>query len=59
MSESITVTNNQTGETREIPIVNGGVAASEFAKVLPGVWFYDPGFMSTAAARVGDHLPRR
>ena len=50
MSESITVTNNLTGETREIPIVNGGVAASEFSKVVPGVWFYDPGFMSTAAA---------
>jgi citrate synthase len=44
------VTNNQTGETREIPIVNGGVAATEFSKVVPGVWFYDPGFMSTAAA---------
>ena len=50
VSESITVTNNQTGETREIPIVNGGVAAAEFSKVAPGVWFYDPGFMSTAAA---------
>ncbi len=50
VSESITVTNNQTGETREIPIVNGGVAATEFSKVVPGVWFYDPGFMSTAAA---------
>lgn len=50
MSESITVTNNLTGETREIPIVNGGVAASEFSKILPGVWFFDPGFMSTAAA---------
>ena len=50
MSESITVTNNQTGETCEIPIVNGGVAASEFSKVVPGVWFYDPGFMATAAA---------
>jgi citrate synthase len=50
VSESITVTNNRTGETREIPIVNGGVAASEFSKVVPGVWFYDPGFMATAAA---------
>ena len=50
MSESITVTNNQTGETREIPILNGGVAAAEFSKVVPGVWFYDPGFMATASA---------
>jgi citrate synthase len=53
VSESITVTNNQTGETREIPIVNGGVAAAEFSKVVPGVWFYDPGFMATAAAESG------
>ena len=35
MAESITVTDNRTGETREIPIEHGGVAASEFAKVVP------------------------
>jgi len=29
--------------------MNGGVSASEWSKLLPGVWFYDPGFMSTAA----------
>ena len=28
---------------------NGGVSAEEWAKLLPGVWFFDPGFMSTAA----------
>jgi citrate synthase len=50
VTESITVTDNRTGETREIPIRNGGVAASEWAKLLPGVWFYDPGFMTTAMA---------
>ena len=49
MPESITITDNRTGATREIPIVNGGVAASDFSKLLPGVWFYDPAFMSTAA----------
>ncbi|MGP8058752.1 MAG: citrate synthase [Acidimicrobiales bacterium] len=49
MPESITITDNRTGETLEIPIVNGGVAASEWSKLLPGVWFYDPAFMSTAA----------
>ena len=49
MSESITITDNRTGESREIPIVNGGVAALEFSKLLPGVWLYDPAFMSTAA----------
>ena len=49
MPETITITDNRTGESREIPIVNGGVPASEFSKLLPGVWFYDPAFMSTAA----------
>ncbi|MGB8180540.1 MAG: citrate synthase [Acidimicrobiales bacterium] len=48
MTQSITVTDNRTGESREIPITDGGVAASEWSKLLPGIWFYDPGFMSTA-----------
>lgn len=50
MKQSITVTDNRSGETLEIPIQNGGVAAHEFSKVVPGVWFYDPGFMATAMA---------
>ena len=32
----------------EIPITDGGVSADEFRKLLPGVWFYDPAFMTTA-----------
>ena len=50
MTQSITVTDNRSGESREIPIVDGGVAASEWSKLLPGIWFYDPGFMTTAMA---------
>jgi citrate synthase len=50
VTQSITVTDNRSGESREIPIVDGGVAASEWSKVLPGIWFYDPGFMTTAMA---------
>jgi citrate synthase len=50
VKQSITVTDNRTGETQEIPIENGGVAAHEFSKAIPGVWFYDPGFMATAMA---------
>ncbi len=49
MAESITITDNRTGESIEILIVNGGVSATEWSKALPGIWFYDPGFMSTAA----------
>ncbi len=50
MAESITITDNRTGESIEIPIVDGGVRADEWAKLLPGIWFYDPAFMTTAAA---------
>ena len=51
MAESITITDNRSGETIEIPIVDGGVAAAEWSKLLPGIWFYDPGFTTTAAAQ--------
>ena len=50
MKQSITVTDNRSGQTLEIPIENGGVAAHDFSKAVPGVWFYDPGFMATAMA---------
>jgi citrate synthase len=48
--QTITVTDNRTGESYELPIENGGIAAKDFAKAAPGVWFYDPAFMQTAAA---------
>jgi len=48
--QTITVTDNRTGESYELPIENGGIAAKDFAKAVPGVWFYDPAFMQTAAA---------
>ncbi len=49
MPETITITDNRTGDSIEIPILNGGVSAAEWSKLLPGIWFYDPGFMATAA----------
>ncbi|HEV3282028.1 MAG TPA: citrate synthase [Acidimicrobiales bacterium] len=49
MAESITITDNRTGESLEIPIENGGVSSAQWSKLLPGIWFYDPGFVSTAA----------
>jgi citrate synthase len=48
VAESITITDNRTGESLEIPIENGGVSSAQWSKVLPGIWFYDPGFVSTA-----------
>jgi citrate synthase len=49
VAESITITDNRTGQSLEIPLENGGVSATDFSKLLPGVWFYDPGFTATAA----------
>jgi len=49
--ESITITDNRTGESVEVPIVDGGVDAGEWRKLLPNVWFFDEAFMTTAATR--------
>jgi citrate synthase len=48
--DSITVTDNRTGESVEIPIVDGGISADAWRKLLPGIWFSDPSFMTTALA---------
>ena len=50
MTDSITITDNRTGESLEIPIQNGGVDAAEWRKVLPGIWFHDPGLATTSGA---------
>ncbi len=49
MPESVTITDNRTGESVEVPITNGGVDASAWSKLLPNVWFLDPAFSTTAA----------
>jgi citrate synthase len=49
VADSITVTDNRTGSSVEIPILDGGVSSDEWRKLLPGVWFSDPAFMSTAS----------
>ena len=43
MPESVTITDNRNGQSVEIPIENGGVSAAAWTKLLPGIWFYDPG----------------
>ena len=50
MADSITLTDNRTGESVEIPISNGGVDATAWSKFLPGIWFHDPSFGATSAA---------
>ena len=49
VSESVTITDNRTGESIEIPITDGGVDAADWRKLLPGIWFSDPGLATTAA----------
>lgn len=49
MADTVTITNNQTGESVEVPIEDGGIDAQAWRKVLPGTWFYDNAFMTTAA----------
>ncbi len=48
--DTVTITDNRTGESVEVPIVDGGVDASEWKKLMPGTWFLDPGFSVTASA---------
>ena len=49
MADSISITDNRTGEAVEIPIKDGGVDAAAWRKHLPGIWFHDPGFATTSA----------
>ena len=49
MPDSVTITDNRTGESVEIPIVDGGVDAKTWSKLMPGTWFLDPGFTATAS----------
>jgi citrate synthase len=48
LAESVTIIDNRSGQSVEIPILDGGVSANDFAKLLPGIWFYDPAFGATA-----------
>ena len=48
MAESITITDNRTGNSVEIPISDGAVDSTEWRKLLPGVWFHDPALLTTS-----------
>jgi citrate synthase len=49
MPDTITVTDNRSGESFELPIDNGAISSAAWRKVLPDVLFFDPGYMATAA----------
>ncbi len=50
MADSITITDNRTGESLEVPILDGGIDAKAWSKLLPGIWFHDPSFGATSGA---------
>jgi len=54
-SESLTVTDNRTGKTYEIPIKNGAIKATDLFQIKvaedDGLVTYDPGFMNTASCQ--------
>jgi citrate synthase len=49
VADSVTITDNRTGKSVEIPIVDGGIDANAWAELIPGVWFLDPGYTTTAS----------
>jgi len=48
-TNSLTVTDNRTGVTIEVPVVDGAIRAVDLKRL--GLLSYDPGFMNTAATR--------
>ena len=48
VTESITITDNRSGESVEVPIIDGAVDADAWKKLLPGIWFKDEALMTTA-----------
>jgi citrate synthase len=54
--QSLTVTDNRTGRTYELPLDDGAIRASELKKIKlddddPGLASFDPGFVNTASCR--------
>ena len=55
-SETLTITDNRTGRSYEVPIVNGAIRSTDLAQVRTGdgdvgLLAYDPGFKNTAACQ--------
>jgi citrate synthase len=55
-NDSITVTDNRTGKTYELPVTDGTIRATELRQIKVseddfGLMTYDPAFMNTAACR--------
>ena len=46
--ESFTITDNRSGETVTVPIVDGTISSAALRELDKGMWFYDPAYLSTA-----------
>ena len=58
MADTLTITDNRTGKSYEIPITDGTIRATDLKKITaggddPGLATYDPAFMNTAAVTRG------
>jgi citrate synthase len=56
MADTLSITDNRTGKTYEVPITDGTIRATDLKKIAtggddPGLATYDPAFMNTAACR--------
>ena len=56
--DTLSVTDNRTGKSYELPIENGCVRSMDLRKIKAnaedfGLMAYDPAFLNTAAARLG------
>ena len=54
--ESLTIRDNRTGESYDVPILDGTIRAADIGKIKssddePGLAVYDPGFVNTASCR--------
>ena len=57
--DTITITDDRTGKTVTVPITGGVFPSSALRELDPSLFMYDPAYLSTAACRSDDHLPRR
>src|SRR6187455_3164233 len=56
MADTLSITDNRTGKTYEVPIAEGTIRATDLKKITtggddPGLCTYDPAFMNTAACK--------
>ena len=56
MPETLSITDNRTGKSYEVPITEGAIRATDLKKITtggddPGLCTYDPAFMNTAACK--------